>query len=88
MIALHVNIDHVATLRQARRGVEPEPVTAAGIAEMSGADGITIISERIEGTSKTVTSNSSGRLFKLVLTWKWLQLLKCFESLKKFSLIL
>ena len=42
MIALHVNIDHVATLRQARRGVEPEPVTAAGIAEMSGADGITI----------------------------------------------
>ena len=42
MIALHVNIDHVATLRQARRGIEPEPVTAAGIAEMSGADGITI----------------------------------------------
>ena len=42
MIALHVNIDHVATLRQARREVEPEPVTAAGIAEMSGADGITI----------------------------------------------
>ena len=42
MIALHVNIDHVATLRQARQGVEPEPVTAAGIAEMSGADGITI----------------------------------------------
>ncbi|MDP6331222.1 MAG: pyridoxine 5'-phosphate synthase, partial [SAR324 cluster bacterium] len=42
MIALHINIDHVATLRQARRGVEPEPVIAAGIAEMSGADGITI----------------------------------------------
>ena len=42
MIALHVNIDHVATLRPARRGAEPEPVTAAGIAEMSGADGITI----------------------------------------------
>ena len=42
MIALHVNIDHVATLRQARRGGEPEPVTAAGIAELSGADGITI----------------------------------------------
>ena len=42
MISLHVNIDHVATIRQARRGEEPEPVTAAGIAEMSGADGITI----------------------------------------------
>ncbi len=39
---LGVNIDHVATLRQARRGAEPDPVTAAGIAEMAGADGITV----------------------------------------------
>ena len=39
---LGVNIDHVATLRQARRGTEPDPVTAAGIAELSGADGITV----------------------------------------------
>ncbi len=39
---LGVNIDHVATVRQARRGVEPDPVTAAGIAELSGADGITV----------------------------------------------
>jgi pyridoxine 5-phosphate synthase len=39
---LGVNIDHVATLRQARRGAAPDPVTAAVIAEMHGADGITI----------------------------------------------
>src|SRR5512145_3007665 len=39
---LGVNIDHVATIRQARRGTEPDPVTAAGIAEISGADGITV----------------------------------------------
>ncbi|MBI5906015.1 MAG: pyridoxine 5'-phosphate synthase [Deltaproteobacteria bacterium] len=39
---LGVNIDHVATLRQARRGRVPEPATAAGIAELSGADGITV----------------------------------------------
>src|SRR3989337_3353193 len=39
---LGVNIDHVATVRQARRGVAPEPVAAAGIAEMNGADGITV----------------------------------------------
>jgi pyridoxine 5-phosphate synthase len=39
---LGVNIDHVATLRQARGGSEPDPVTAAAIAEMAGADGITI----------------------------------------------
>jgi len=39
---LGVNIDHIATIRQARRGVEPDPVTAAAIAELAGADGITV----------------------------------------------
>ncbi len=39
---LGVNIDHVATLRQARRGRYPEPAAAAVIAELSGADGITV----------------------------------------------
>ena len=42
MIALHINIDHVATVRQARQISEPDPVTAAGLAELAGADGITI----------------------------------------------
>jgi len=39
---LGVNIDHVATVRQARMGVEPDPVHAAVLAELGGADGITI----------------------------------------------
>lgn len=39
---LGVNIDHVATLRQARRTWEPDPVAAASLAERAGADGITI----------------------------------------------
>lgn len=39
---LGVNIDHVATLRQARRGVEPDPVWAAVACEIGGADGITV----------------------------------------------
>lgn len=42
MAKLGVNIDHVATLRQARNGVEPDPVWAAAEAELGGADGITI----------------------------------------------
>ena len=42
MRRLGVNIDHVATLRQARGGVAPEPVVAAGIAELNGADQITV----------------------------------------------
>ena len=42
MVRLGVNIDHVATLRQARGGREPEPVAAAIEAELSGADIITL----------------------------------------------
>lgn len=42
MVRLGVNIDHVATLRQARRGREPDPVWAAAQAQLGGADGITV----------------------------------------------
>lgn len=42
MIRLGVNIDHVATVRQARKTNEPDPVHAAVLAELGGADGITV----------------------------------------------
>ncbi len=42
MLKLGVNVDHVATLRQARMTCEPDPVTAAGLADLGGADIITI----------------------------------------------
>jgi pyridoxine 5-phosphate synthase len=42
MIRLGVNIDHVATVRQARRAKEPDPVAAAALALLGGADGITV----------------------------------------------
>lgn len=42
MIELGVNIDHVATVREARRGHEPDPVWAAVEAHLGGADGITV----------------------------------------------
>ena len=42
MIELGVNIDHVATLREARRTYEPDPVWAAVEAHLGGADGITV----------------------------------------------
>ena len=41
-VRLGVNVDHIATLREARRGQEPDPVAAAVIAELAGADGITV----------------------------------------------
>ncbi len=42
MVELGVNIDHVATIRQARRTYEPDPVAAALMAELGGADAITV----------------------------------------------
>ncbi len=42
MIRLFVNVDHVATIREARKGLEPDPLRAALLAEKSGADGITV----------------------------------------------
>ncbi|MEB3264246.1 MAG: pyridoxine 5'-phosphate synthase [Synechococcus sp.] len=42
MASLGVNIDHIAQVRQARRTVEPDPVTHALLAELGGADGITV----------------------------------------------
>jgi len=41
MVRLHINIDHVATIRNARGTVYPDPVLAAGLCELAGADGIT-----------------------------------------------
>jgi pyridoxine 5-phosphate synthase len=38
---LYINVDHVATIRQARRAREPDPVAAAELCERAGADGIT-----------------------------------------------
>ena len=40
MPKLSVNVDHIATIRQARRGDEPDPIAAAVLAELAGADGI------------------------------------------------
>src|SRR5512132_1573251 len=42
MVRLGVNIDHVATIRQARRAGEPDPIAAAVLAELGGAHGITV----------------------------------------------
>ncbi|MCD6255675.1 MAG: pyridoxine 5'-phosphate synthase [Deltaproteobacteria bacterium] len=42
MAKLAVNVDHVATLREARRAIEPDPVMAAALAELSGAEGVIV----------------------------------------------
>jgi len=42
MVQLAINVDHVATVRQARGGAEPDPVLAAGLCELAGASGIVV----------------------------------------------
>jgi pyridoxine 5-phosphate synthase len=42
MATLSVNIDHIATLREARKGREPDPISAAVLVELAGAQGITV----------------------------------------------
>ena len=57
---LGVNVDHVATVRQARKGIEPDPVMAATLAILGGADGITI--HLREDISRTGIPGFSGKL--------------------------
>ena len=68
---LYVNIDHIATLRQARRTDEPDPVAAARLAEGAGADGITahlredrrhIQDADLEGLSRSVSTVLNAEL--------------------------
>ena len=42
MPALHVNVDHIATIREARKTTEPDPIFTALMAEQAGASGITV----------------------------------------------
>jgi len=61
MTILSVNIDHVATVRQARRTIEPDPIAAAAEAELGGAGGITCTFVRIDGIFRTPMCGDSAR---------------------------
>ena len=62
---LYVNVDHVATLRQARRGAEPDPVEAAAVCEAAGADGITV---HLREDRRHIQDHDVERLFPVVRT--------------------
>ena len=65
MTRLGVNVDHVATVRQARRAPEPDPVTAALLAELAGADGITV---HLRGDRRHIRERDVRLLRKVVTT--------------------
>ena len=64
-VRLGVNIDHVATLREARKTREPDPIVAAVLAEMAGADGITI---HLRGDRRHIQDRDVEVLRKVVKT--------------------
>lgn len=82
---LYINVDHVATVRQARRTDEPDPVRAAVLAELGGADGITVhlredrrhIQDRdVDLLMRTVRTGvnlelaAAGEIVELALAWR------------------
>ena len=64
-VRLGVNVDHIATIREARRGREPDPVAAAVLAEMAGADGITV---HLRGDRRHIQERDVELLRKSVAT--------------------
>jgi pyridoxine 5-phosphate synthase len=65
MTKLGVNIDHIATIRQARQAVEPDPVAAAILAELAGADGITV---HLRGDRRHIQDRDVRRLRETLTT--------------------
>jgi len=65
MIRLGVNIDHIATIREARKAIEPDPVAAAVLAELAGADGITV---HLRGDRRHIRDEDVRRLRETVTT--------------------
>jgi len=65
MPKLGVNVDHVATLRQARRELDPDPVTAAQICEKAGADSIVA---HLREDRRHINDNDIRRLRKIIKT--------------------
>jgi len=62
---LGVNVDHIATVREARKAIEPNPITAALMAELAGAHGITV---HLRGDRRHVQDDDVKLLRKLVTT--------------------
>ena len=79
MSRLNVNIDHVATVRQARRAPEPSVVAAAMICEQAGADGITV---HLRGDRRHIQDRDVQLLRQVVTTYLNLEMAATEEMLK------
>src|SRR5512143_564683 len=76
---LGVNIDHIATIREARKAREPEPVTAAHFAELAGAHGITV---HLRGDRRHIKDRDVRLLREVVTTRLNLEMAATDEMIK------
>src|ERR1700687_3681018 len=76
---LNVNIDHIATVRQARRAPEPNVVAAATICELAGADGITV---HLRGDRRHIQDQDVRLLRQIVTTHLNLEMAVTSEMVK------
>ena len=79
MAQLAVNVDHIATLREARKASYPDPVTAAVTAEIAGADGIVV---HLRGDRRHIQERDVALLRKIVQTKLILEMATTEEMLK------
>lgn len=78
---LGVNVDHIATLREARKGFEPDPVAAAILAELAGADGIVV---HLREDRRHIQERDC-RLLKNVIRGKLNLEMACTDEMVKFA---
>jgi pyridoxine 5-phosphate synthase len=83
-VKLGVNIDHVATIREARKGSEPDPVAAAVLAELAGADGITV---HLRGDRRHIQERDVRVLRDVVKTHLNVEMAATTETLKLITAI-
>lgn len=83
-VKLGVNIDHIATVREARKTTEPDPVSAALIAEMAGADGITV---HLRGDRRHIQERDVRMLREIIKTRLNVEMAATAETIKLITTI-
>src|SRR5574341_700343 len=83
-VKLGVNIDHIATIREARKTSEPDPIAAAMLAELAGADGITV---HLRGDRRHIQERDVRLLREILKTRLNVEMAATTETIKLISAI-
>jgi pyridoxine 5-phosphate synthase len=83
-VKLGVNIDHIATIREARKGPDPDPIVAAVLAEIAGADGITV---HLRGDRRHIQERDVRLLREIIKTKLNVEMAATSETIKLITTI-